>query len=337
MRIIDGAFGEGGGQILRTALALSLVTGTSFHIENIRANRKKPGLRHQHLTAVNAAAQVGCAEVTGNSLGSLTLTFSPQMVQPGTYSYVVPTAGSSTLVLQTILPALMLADGPSHLTLQGGTHNPLAPTFDFLQYAFLPLLRRMGPIVDAVLERPGFYPAGGGKFSAAITPVSRLSPLALDTRGSLTRRTARALVAHLPRHIGNRELHVIQNLAGWKPRELLLDEDTQAHGPGNVLTLMVESQHVTEVFTSIGQRGVPAETVARRAIAEMREYLRADIPVGRHLADQLLLPLALAGSGHFRTLSPTEHTRTNIAVIQQVLNITITCRQCAKDVWEIRV
>lgn len=337
MLVIDGTFGEGGGQILRTSLALSLVTGTPFRIERIRGNRKKPGLRHQHLTAVNAAAQVGCAEVEGNTLGSMTLTFIPQTVQAGTYHFTIPTAGSSTLVLQTVLPALMLADGPSNLTLRGGTHNPLAPTFDFLVHAFLPVIREMGPTVDAVLKRPGFYPAGGGKFSAAITPVTQLAPLILDTRGSVTRRTARALVSHLPVHIGNRELQTVRDVAGWKSRELHLDEVTQAHGPGNVLTLIVESPHIAEVFTGIGKRGVPAEKVARRAIAEMQEYLQSGVPVGRHLADQLLLPLALAGSGHFRTLSPTDHTRTNIAVIHQFLDIAIASHQCEQHVWEIRI
>lgn len=337
MLVIDGSFGEGGGQILRTALALSLVTGMPFRIERIRANRQKPGLRQQHLTAVNAAAQVGCAEVTGNTLDSLTLAFAPQEVVPGTYHFAVPTAGSSTLVLQSVLPALMLADGPSQLTLQGGTHNPLAPTFDFLQLAFLPLIRRMGPTIDAALERPGFYPAGGGKFTVAIAPVVSLTPLVLETRGALVQRTARALVAHLPSHIGNRELQVVRDLAGWKPRELYVDENSQAQGPGNVLTLTVESEHVTEVFTGIGKRGVPAETVARQTVMEMQAYLRVDVPVGQHLADQLLLPLALSGSGCFRTLAPTEHTRTNIAVIQQFLDSTITCQPCGKNIWEIRL
>ncbi len=337
MLVIDGSFGEGGGQILRTSLALSLVTGKPFRIDRIRGNRKKPGLRQQHLTAVNAAAQVGCAEVKGNTLGSMALTFVPQMIQAGTYHFTIPTAGSSTLVLQTVLPALMLADVPSNLTLQGGTHNPLAPTFDFLAHAFLPVIREMGPTVDAVLERPGFYPAGGGKFSATITPAAHLSPLILDTRGALIRRAARVMVSHLPVHIGNRELQTVRDLVGWKSRELYLDKSTQAHSPGNVLTLIVESQHITEVFTGIGKRGVPAEKVARRAIAEMQEYLQSGVPVGRHLADQLLLPLALAGSGHFRTLSLTEHTRTNIAVIHQFLDIAITSQQCGQHVWEIRI
>src|SRR5262245_8861795 len=165
MLIIDGSFGEGGGQILRTALGLSLVTGVPFRIEKIRAGRQKPGLMRQHLTAVNAAAQVGQAEVIGASVGSQELTFTPGKISPGDYTFAVGTAGSATLVLQTVLPALLTAAQPSFLTLEGGTHNPHAPPFDFLARAFLPLIGRMGPSVTATLIRPGFYPAGGGQFT----------------------------------------------------------------------------------------------------------------------------------------------------------------------------
>ena len=190
MKVIDGAFGEGGGQILRTSLALSLVTGTPFCIERIRANRKKPGLRNQHLTAVNAAAQVGKAEVQGNTIESCVLTFIPTTITPGQYHFSVGTAGSSTLVLQTILPALLTAAERSDLVLEGGTYNPLAPPFDFLSLAFLPLIRRMGADVSVRLERPGFYPAGGGRFSVSIAPVKQLAPITLLTRGEITQYTA---------------------------------------------------------------------------------------------------------------------------------------------------
>src|SRR5512138_2046230 len=163
MITIDGSQGEGGGQILRSALALSLVTGKPFRIENIRARRQKPGLMRQHLTAVNAAVEIGAAHVSGNTVGSSELTFAPTALRSGEYHFVVGTAGSCTLVLQTVLPALIIAEGSSEIRLEGGTHNPAAPPFDFLAGAFLPLLNRMGPDVRAALERPGFYPAGGGR------------------------------------------------------------------------------------------------------------------------------------------------------------------------------
>src|SRR5262245_57066518 len=165
---IDGSHGEGGGQILRSSLALSMVTGTPFRIENIRAKRKKPGLMRQHLTAVNAARQVSSAGVDGAAIGSTELVFHPGTVRPGDYQFAVGTAGSTTLVLQTVLPALLCAGGSSRLSFEGGTHNPFAPPFDFLERAFLPLMNRMGPKVAATLERPGFYPAGGGRFTVTI-------------------------------------------------------------------------------------------------------------------------------------------------------------------------
>ena len=171
---IDCSMGEGGGQILRSSLALSLVMGRSIRIEKIRAGRKKPGLLRQHLTAARAAAEIGRAQVRGVELGSEELEFAPGVVVPGEYRFAVGSAGSATLVLQTVLPALLTASGPSQLVLEGGTHNPMAPPFDFLEKAFLPCIRRMGPRVEATLTRPGFYPAGGGAFEVAIEPVERL-------------------------------------------------------------------------------------------------------------------------------------------------------------------
>src|SRR5262245_55571056 len=191
MITIDGSFGEGGGQILRTSLALSLVTGKPFRIENIRAGRKNPGLLRQHLTAVNAAASIGQAEITGASIGSTLLTIAPSKITHGNYHFAVGTAGSSTLVLQTVLPALLIADGPTRLTIEGGTHNPFAPPFDFLARAFLPLLTRMGVNVNANLDRYGFYPAGGGRIEITISPTGKLLPLVLESRGEIRSRQAR--------------------------------------------------------------------------------------------------------------------------------------------------
>src|SRR5712675_2047994 len=164
MITIDGSEGEGGGQILRTSLALSLVTGQPFRMERIRAKRQKPGLLRQHLTAVEAAKTVGRAEATGGALNSQTLEFNPGPVTPGNYRFAVGTAGSATLVFQTVLPALLTASGHSTLTLEGGTHNPLAPPFDFLARSFTPLIHGMGPTVELELRTPGFFPAGGGCF-----------------------------------------------------------------------------------------------------------------------------------------------------------------------------
>jgi RNA 3'-terminal phosphate cyclase (ATP) len=319
MLTIDGSYNEGGGQILRTALTLSLFSHTPFRIEKIRAGRQKPGLLRQHLAAVNAAAQVGAAEVRGNTLGSQELVFIPKDIVPGEYTFSVGTAGSTTLVLQTILPVLMLASQPSSLTLEGGTHNPAAPPYDFLAKTFAPLLNRMGGRVRTELVTPGFYPAGGGVMKVQIEPPSELHTLDLTTRGQLRGKMARILIANLPHSIAQRELAVLREKFSWEPGSIKI-EAVSSRGPGNVVVLELESERLTEVFTSFGERGVRAETVAEQAAMEARRYLTSEAAVGEHLADQLLVPLALAKGGVFTTLPPTAHTRTNVNTIGRFLS-----------------
>lgn len=333
---IDGSKGEGGGQVLRTSLALSLVTGTPFQMVNIRAGRQKPGLLRQHLTAVKAATEVGAAEVTGAELGSRELTFKPRALAPGNYFFSVGTAGSATLVLQTVLPALMVASGPSTLRLEGGTHNPLAPPFDFLQKAYLPLVKRMGPKVEAVLERHGFFPAGGGKFQVKVEPAP-LKPLVLLERGRVVRRQATALIAMIPFDVAKRELATVEQALKWKPTELRTEELKRTQGPGNVLTLEVESEHVTEVFTAFGSRGVRAEEVSGSAAGEVKRYLDAEVPVGEHLCDQLLLLLALAKGGTFRTLPLDGHAVTQLDTFAHFLDVKVNVREVSPEVREVEV
>jgi RNA 3'-terminal phosphate cyclase (ATP) len=334
MIAIDGSVGEGGGQILRTSLALSLVTGEPFRMEKIRAGRKKPGLLRQHLTAVQAATQISGAKVEGAELGSQQLTFKPGKVQAGDYHFAVGTAGSATLVLQTILPALALGTDPSTLKLEGGTHNPFAPPFDFLQKAFLPLFNRMGPSVRATLECPGFYPAGGGKFTVVIQPVEKFSKIEILTRGEIKRRLARGVVANLSRSVAAREVATVAEQLNWPNEHLQVDEVKNSCGPGNVLFIELESEAVTEVFTGFGERGVAAESIAQRVVGEVRDYLKSDAPIGLHLADQLLIPVALAGAGCFRTMSPSRHTFTNIETIGQFLDCKLGIQKVG-DVWEV--
>ena len=319
MLTIDGSHNEGGGQILRTALALSLATRTAFRIENIRAGRKQPGLQRQHLAAVRAAAQVGRAEVSGDDLGSQQLTFAPNDIAPGEYKFSVGTAGSTTLVLQTVLPVLMLASKPSSLTLEGGTHNTAAPPYDFLAKTFVPLINRIGANVRMDLITAGFYPAGGGVIKVTIQPPSELNPLELTNRGQPRGKIARVLIANLPRNIAERELDVIAQRLSWPPSSLKI-ESVSSRGPGNVVLLEVESEHITEVFTGFGERGVRAETVAENVVQEAQRYLASNVPVGEHLADQLLLPMALAKGGVFRTFPPSRHVQTNIDTIRKFLS-----------------
>jgi RNA 3'-terminal phosphate cyclase (ATP) len=334
---IDGSIGEGGGQILRTALGLSMVTGQPFRIEKIRAGRDKPGLLRQHLTAVNAAAAVCGASVEGAAISSRELSFTPGKVKAAEYTFSIGSAGSTTLVLQTVLPALLTADGPSSLTLEGGTHNPHAPPIDFLEKAFLPLINRMGPTVNVTLERAGFYPAGGGRFVVKVQPAAKLLPLHVPERGEIKRRLAKAVVAALPGEIAKRELQKVEKMLGWSGEQLQIRQLPNEWGPGNLLTLEIESEHVTEVFTGFGMKAVTAEAVADQAVQQTRRYLAAKIPVGESLADQLLLPLAFAGAGSFMTHSPSRHTKTNIEVITRFLPVRVALAEISRDVWRVEI
>jgi len=337
MILIDGSAGEGGGQILRTALALALVTGQPFRMERIRAGRQKPGLLRQHLTAVEAAKAVGRAEVTGAILGARMLEFRPRQVSPGNYHFAVGTAGSATLVLQTVLPPLLIASGPSTVTLEGGTHNPWAPPFDFLARSLVPLMHRMGPAVELALSRPGFFPAGGGLFQARIEPVERLSALHLTARGAIRRRLARAWLSKLPVAIAERELAVVREELGWPAEECDVQVVPHPRGPGNALILEIEADHVTGVFTGFGERGRPAEAVAREATRSARIWLQAEVPVDEHLADQLLLPMALAGGGSFRTVAPSSHATTNAAILDRFLPVTVRFDQENEVAWHVQI
>ncbi len=337
MLMIDGSLGEGGGQIIRSSLALSLITGQAFRVYNVRARREKPGLRQQHLTAVMAAAEVGRARVDGARVGATEFTFIPGEVTPGEYVFDIGTAGSTTLVLQTVLPPLMLARAPSLLKLGGGTHNAHAPPFEFLQQTFLPLVNRIGPQVSIELERYGFYPPGGGRINVLIEPAAQLQRLELHTRAQILRERARALVVNLPVGIAERELRVVREQLDWSDDQLRIESSPNAHSPGNVLTIEIESEHLTEVITGMGERGVRAEVIAERAIIEVQRYLAAPAPVGQHLADQLLIPMALAGGGSYVAGALSLHTTTNIEIIKKFLAVEITVEPMRGDVYEVRI
>lgn len=318
---LDGAQGEGGGQVLRTALTLAAITGTPFRIRNIRAGRARPGLLRQHLTAVEAAAAVSGAHVEGAVAGAATLCFRPGRLRGGDYRFAIGTAGSCTLVLQTVLPALWFADAPSTLVVSGGTHNQAAPPADFLIRAWQPLMARMGVRQQLAVQRHGFYPAGGGQVEARVEPCAGLHPLQLCERGERRGLRAEAVVAGVPGHVAQRELEQVRlrmPAVHTRVRGLPAQE-----GPGNVLMIEVEHAAVTELFTGFGERGVRAEAVAERTARAALAYLQSGAAVGEHLADQLLLPLALAGGGAFTTSVVSSHLRTNAAVIARFLAVRI--------------
>jgi RNA 3'-terminal phosphate cyclase (ATP) len=304
---IDGTRGEGGGQLLRGALALAVATGRGFRIDGIRRARPRPGLMRQHLTAVQAAATICEARVDGAEIGATSLVFEPGPMRAGNYTFAIGTAGSCVLVLQAIVPALARLEAPSQITVSGGTHNPLAPTFEFLRDSLAPQLAAIGWTVQYTLARHGFYPAGGGQIIATLAPARPPQRLVLIERGARIAHGARAVVSHIARDIAERELATLCTRLNWEadPRAITSIDDSA--GPGNFVEATVRYANVTEVATSIGERGVTGERVAGACADAVRRYLRVTAPVGEYLLDQLLVPLALTAGGELRAVRWTPH------------------------------
>ncbi len=348
MLTIDGSSGEGGGQIVRSSLAIAALRGQAVRITNIRAGRSKPGLMRQHLAAVRAIAEVCQAQVEGDELSSGEICFTPGAIRSGDYHFRIGSAGSTTLVVQTILPALCSASGESKVTIEGGTHNPLAPPFDFLKQSFLPQLNRLGPTVDVTLERYGFMPAGGGQVKMTVAPSKMLRGINLLERGAVQGKTVRAVVAQIERGVAERELDALRRKANWDDGtfEVVCVDPQQCNGPGNAVVIELEFEHVTEVIGELGRVGVRAEHVARSALKKARSYLASGLPVGPHLADQLLLPMGLAAfQGHtscFRTGPLTQHSTTHIELLRHLLGVSIETElvdvpTATSDVLEVTV
>lgn len=321
---LDGA--DGGGQILRSALSLSMITGKPLRIANIRGRRSRPGLLRQHLTAVRAAAEICGAAVEGAELGSRSLAFDPGAIRGGDYRFAIGSAGSAVLVMQTLLPALLFADGPSSLAISGGTHNPLAPPAEFIERSWLPLLRRMGAKVDFEVLRHGFMPAGGGELLVRLEPGALL-PLHLPDAGTERSRSARALLAAIPGHVADRELERVGRHTGWHAASRQVVRLPEDQGPGNALLLEIECERLTAVFCAFGQSGVSAERVAGQALRHAENWRGSGTSVEEHLADQLLLPMSLAGGGSFSTPLLSDHLLSNRAVIEAFLPVRIDCQK----------
>jgi len=319
---IDGSFGEGGGQILRTSLALSMLTGRPLRMTNVRAGRAKPGLRRQHLACVEAAQRLSNAFVRGAEIGSQRLDFEPGPIATDVIEIDIGSAGSTTLVVQTILVAAIAAKHALRATIKGGTHNPLAPSFDFLDRVFVPQLRAMGADVTLTLHRHGFAPGGGGKLEVAVG-IGALRPIELVHADPIVARKVTVLTALLPTHVADREFGVVRQRLDFA-REDCEHVEVKRGGPANVLLIEVDRGSCRELVSGFGEKGLRAELVAERACDEMQRYLAADVPVGEHLADQLLLPLAVAGGGRFRAAEPLSlHATTNIDTIQRFIDVPI--------------
>ena len=329
--LIDGSLGEGGGQVLRSAASLSAVTGSPVRVTNVRANRSKPGLRPQHRTALLAAARVCGGAVAGDAVGSGDVTFrpgDPAALRGGHFEFDVGTAGSAGLVLQTLLPILLRTDAQSEVVVVGGTHVPMAPPAPFLRHSFQRALRRIGYDVGFECQRPGFHPVGGGRLAMRVRPVPTAELRRLDWagRGRFISLRCEVLYSQVPTHVASREMRTLRETlqsAGWPLPAVAVREAEDAAGPGNAVSVRAIYEEAEAVFTAVGERGRRAEDVARSAGEEALHWLMSGTPVDARLADQMLIPLALAKGGRFVTPGPLDpHTPTNAEVVARVLGAT---------------
>ena len=324
--------------MLRSSLALSLLSGTPFRIDGIRAGRARPGLMRQHLVAVNAAAQVGDASVQGAEIGSTRLEFRPQAITAATTpsrlaARAAPHWSSRPSYGRSCSGQLPLP----RFTFEGGTHNPMAPPYEFIASTFLPLLARMGGQVDAQLTCHGFYPAGGGRWSTTIQPTQRLGRFGTLGTGRARESVCSGAARSLPASVALRELDTLAATLGWDRSACRPQMIKDSRGPGNVLLAFIESEQITEVVSGFGERGVSSERVAAGVASEVQRYLNANVPVGEHLADQLLLPMALGEGGVFRTLSPSRHCLTQLSLLKLFLGTSAVVTREGLDVSRIEV
>jgi RNA 3'-phosphate cyclase len=336
---IDGSQGEGGGQILRTALTLSLITARPFRIFNLRARRPKPGLLAQHLKAVEAAAAIAAGKVAGAALGSGTLLFEPGKSRPGAYRFDIGTAGSTSLVLQTIVLPLSFASDASTVIVTGGTHVPWSPCFHYLQLQWLPTLRAIGFDFDLELELAGFFPRGGGRVRSAIRPKKKLSPLHLVERGPLRRILGLSGVANLPASVAERQSRqALERLAGRSAALTIETVELPSPVRGTMLLLVAEFENSQACFSALGAVGKPAERVADEAVDQLAEFLATDGAIDPFLADQLIVPLAFtSGTSELRPSKITGHVLTNAEIVRKFLPVEIEVLGRAEGPGTIRI
>jgi RNA 3'-terminal phosphate cyclase (ATP) len=323
---IDGSFGEGGGQILRTSLSLSCLLNKPFRLFNIRRKRKKPGLMPQHLMGIRSLKLISNAGVDGDFQGSTELVFEPGEVIAGDYFFDIGTAGSTSLLLQAILPPLIFANNRSSLILRGGTHVPFSPSFHYINKIFIPVINKLGIEVKAGIESYGFYPKGGGKIHAEITPANEIETVKCLERGEFKNVYGFSGVGNLPLSIAERQKNAA--LAILVSHGINAEVETisvPTPGRGTFIFLKAETENCLSGFSSLGERGKKAELVGEEAVKEFLDYYSSSACLDGHLADQIVLYLAIAkGESSFTTTEISRHLLTNLWVIEKFLDIRYT-------------
>jgi len=315
---IDGSFGEGGGQVLRTSLTLAAITGRRLVIDNIRANRPNPGLAKQHLACVEAVCEICNAKCSGAGLRSTKLDFTPDSIKPGNFSFDIGSAGSASLVIQTVLPVLFCAQHPSTVTVTGGTHNSWAPPFDFLKESFVPAIGATGFKADCQLMRHGFFPAGGGIIAFEVQPKRSEKPIDLCEPMSKQEISAKIYTAKLPVHIFQKQRNLLLD-SGLNIESIEHIDVADSNGAGNCVVIRIVGDGRTTVFTGFGARGKPSEKVIAEAVNEARSFLESGACIDHYLADQMLIYMAMQKAGKFTTSQLSNHITTNMEVIKSFL------------------
>ncbi|OGI48878.1 MAG: RNA 3'-terminal-phosphate cyclase [Candidatus Muproteobacteria bacterium RBG_16_65_34] len=326
MRAIDGAHGEGGGQLLRTACALSALTGEAVRVFDIRARRAPPGLAPQHLTAVKAVAALCGAEVEGLAVRAPEVVFRPGRLRGGEFRFDVGTAGSITLVLQAVLPVAFACGENVTLRLIGGTDVKAAPPLDYFRFVFLPLLERMGFKAKIELIRRGYYPRGGGEVGVEVEP-GRPRPLRLDAPGALEEIRGVAHAANLPAHVAERMRRTAEEILCAYPRVRIEPQvlgREQAIGSGGAIVAWARTEHTILGGSEVAQRGVPAERIAQSAAESLRAEIESGATLDLHAADQILIYAALApGASSFLARTWSSHAQTTAWLLEQFLPVRI--------------
>jgi RNA 3'-terminal phosphate cyclase (ATP) len=340
---IDGSYGEGGGQILRTSLSLSCLFNKPFRIFNIRKGRKKPGLMPQHLTSVRASQLISNADVEKDEVGSTELIFIPHEVKGGEFLFDVDTAGSTSLVLQTLIPSLIFSKELTTIILKGGTHVPFSPSFHYLLYIFRYFLNKIGISIDLSIEKYGFYPKGGGKIKAQIKPASGIKPLNINKREEIKKIDILSYVSNLPIKIAERQkesiVNKISNLLKDTPYKLNIDlQEVPSIGQGTFAFLFSEYNNTVAGFTSLGEKGKKAEQVGEEAANEFIDYHNSGSALDPHISDQIVLYLSFADKESlFTTSKITQHLLSNLWVIKSFKDIKYTINGELNQPGEIRI
>ena len=328
---IDGSFGEGGGQIVRTSVSLAAMTGRSVEIQNVRGRRAKPGLQAQHLASVRAAATLCAAQLSGDSVGSQLLRFEPQSpIIAGDYHFAIGTAGAAPLVVQTVLLPLALAPGASNVRVTGGTHVPHAPTAEYLETVYVPTLQSSGLDIDFAYGSAGFFPKGGGEITVRVGECGAISPVDWRERGRLEELRAFIVTANLPAHVAERATATVERAMKAIGRKITIEHRKKlSPGPGASVIMAAKCESGRAGFSSVGEVRKPTEKVAQVPCDEFLRWWKSGAACDEHLADQLVLPMAFADApGFWTTPVVTEHLRTVVWVVEQFLPVKVKIEEC---------